>query len=1093
VTSVPYKAVHRLPNREESISMRKSILVLEESRMVHELFESALQDDHIDWEVSHESSPDRYVQKAMETSPDIIFLSNQDQQRDYDTVRQIKSSGELGKIPLLLLTSAKDKLDETFLKSIGIRGFVRKPFETLTLQKQIETVLKEQERSKTSSGKDNLKDIKVVDDELLELMTGKSEPEVSVSDLEEELDPTFQLIPDESIDDMELEETELMAMDDSEELSQDDFIDDSDYAEDLDLDEEDDFDHDDSDFSDGELELDDVDEYSDFIALEDDEPEDYDFNEEEIQKIEIVEAPSPAFNNQLRNVPEASEDLGFMELNVVPLRTKEIQSSVVESMPEDFDEEKFVEEHIPGELEQEFMSLDSDPDYDEAMLSDSDEIVIPHEEIVEDFYEGEEDFEDELEDPDLLELSIEGLDDNSLDSPMDPFTPMDDEEESSNEGEVIFEELDDNEGMEETLIQEIEIIAPEIEEDDLSVVEQDRFEDENTDEAVIEQEGIVDIDIDFQDSPADDDSDEALEEEEEDLFDRFEEEDIDEESPSESELEKRRTDQLDIDLEEIAAAGSEEASATIQEMIGFRQVMKAKYELPGSEVDQEEEPDEMFDDMDEDLIDLMDDETSDDSLEAVEETDDFLEVPEDELDATDEDPDALEEIDLLNDLDEDDDGSDILEIEEDDDEEDSFDDVELLADEEVDDEGDDLMFEEPDEDGEDLMFDDPEETGQENMDSTADEDEDIFQKTRELAEDDDFAIEEEEDLPMAETGLEESEDETEEPFEEIELLIEDETDLDRESEELLQVDDETNEDVEAISFEEEDNEIESDDIDFLPVDEEPEPDSFSMENEIDNEPLDEDNDIDDIDFLPVDDDEVMGAEDEIEEIPIIDSEDSSYSPDLSGQEDPFDNIAAIDDADEITIEVPQETFEMGDFNVQDITDDSDAAQPVDPPAPVEQDDDLDLMNGIETVKVEEEDGLEENDSESFEDLEIPSMDEDLPDLPPILDVDEKLELGEETQNDIQLLQQEDDFEDFSENSDPISVPEKSQSTAQSGVSADLVGDELQKNLASISLSPEFKRKLSSMIEGVVSETVHNTLQEKLPEMVDKLMKEEIED
>ena len=133
--------------------MHKSILVLEESRMVHELFESALPEDYVTWEVIHESTPDNYLKKANETNPDIIFLSNQDQKRDYKTVKKLKSSPDFSHTPILLLTSAKDRLDENLLQSIGVRGFVRKPFETSTLHKQINLVLKEQETVKKTQKK----------------------------------------------------------------------------------------------------------------------------------------------------------------------------------------------------------------------------------------------------------------------------------------------------------------------------------------------------------------------------------------------------------------------------------------------------------------------------------------------------------------------------------------------------------------------------------------------------------------------------------------------------------------------------------------------------------------------------------------------------------------------------------------------------------------------------------------------------------------------------------------------------------------------------------------------------------------------------
>ena len=62
--------------------MHKSILVLEESAMVHDLFESALPKEYWDWRIEHESFQENYVSKAEDMLPGIIFLSNQDQKND---------------------------------------------------------------------------------------------------------------------------------------------------------------------------------------------------------------------------------------------------------------------------------------------------------------------------------------------------------------------------------------------------------------------------------------------------------------------------------------------------------------------------------------------------------------------------------------------------------------------------------------------------------------------------------------------------------------------------------------------------------------------------------------------------------------------------------------------------------------------------------------------------------------------------------------------------------------------------------------------------------------------------------------------------
>ena len=191
--------------------MHKSILVLEESAMVHDLFESALPREYWDWHIEHESFPENYVDRVKETLPGIIFLSNQDQKNDYANVRAIRSTAKIKNIPILLLTVARDKLDEKLLRSLGIQGFLRKPFESSTLLEQIEVTLQSHDQQFQKDSRNELENIEIVDDELMGLLSGKRSPEMTMDHLEEELDPTLQLHPIEA---------ESMLLEDEEELNE---------------------------------------------------------------------------------------------------------------------------------------------------------------------------------------------------------------------------------------------------------------------------------------------------------------------------------------------------------------------------------------------------------------------------------------------------------------------------------------------------------------------------------------------------------------------------------------------------------------------------------------------------------------------------------------------------------------------------------------------------------------------------------------------------------------------------------------------------------------------------------------------------------
>ncbi len=1119
--------------------MHKTILVLEESQMVHDLFESALPEDFSNWTIEHESTPDNYLSKSKETSPDIIFLSNQDQKRNYATVKDIKAYPEFANTPILLLTSAKDKFDENLLQSIGIRGYVRKPFEMATLQKQIDIVLREQEKARRKKPKDELKNLNVIDDELLELVSGKTEPIVTIDNLEEELDPTLQLIPEDNEADEELEETELMAMDESDDFDEAEFLEEqTDFA---DLDEDDELDLNEPDTDEFEVELEEIDDESDFMDIDD---SNGGFEEispiaepvgKGISSIELVTSDPTDMRSLLLNIPDDANELGYMELDVIPFRTRAVKSNVVETISDDFDGEKFVKDHSPAELEEDFTPVDIEFDINESATVHDDEIEIPHVEIIEDFYDGdEEEEEDLLEDQPMQELIIEGLDDDFVD---DQITDDALEVElDSQEDEVVFEELEDNDDLlEETNIQQLDVIFDQEKDEDLSVVEQEVAVSDDEETILVEQAEPLDIEIDFENEVSDEGSV---------LFEESDDDEVDESELTEGELEKRRNDQLDIDLEEIAAAGSEDASATIQEMIGFRQVMKAKYEIPSDEI--EEDTSDIFDDVDaeenDELLSDIDDELENEDIDLLVD-DDVPEISEDET-LTEEAQDSAtllgeddEDMDLMKDVEDDDQIEDIemLAVGNEaltDDGEEQLDDIDLLSDDE--DEFDSELEVSAAEDDDSLILEAPQDVP---------DDSDLF-KTEDMSLDEDNGADEDDMFEDVDLMAEiDDEDDSllgspEEETEDMDLLS-DPPDVDSD---MADLSDESFEEIELLTDEEED---ESDDLDLLQVDEETSPEediSGTSDDSPEADLLMGEEDVEDIDFLPVDETEAGQIDEEdtdIEEIPIFTEdvqteaqeesdegsiEDIDFLPiedesdsllveekadeletDEAEEDIPLGDMRAIDEADEITIEVPQETFEMGDFNINDLADDDDES-PEEEEEDVEENEDqleekVDLMEGIETVKVEGEDEL---DSESLDNIDLPSMDEDLPDLPPILETDEdQLENHVEDDTDIQLMQNEDDFESFpgedevigadsSEEMD-LDLPEE----VPSPESEDSVGDfdldsqleETTKALPS-SLSPGFRNKLTAMIEGVISETVHNTLQEKLPDMVEQLMQEE---
>lgn len=115
--------------------MSKSILVLEENPEIQGLIASSLNWDQL--RVHQESDPEEFVSRAKRLKPDLIFISNSDQHRDYQTCREIRGDEQLDKIPLVLLANSRDELDTETLRSLGIDGDLRKPFDASRFQDQV--------------------------------------------------------------------------------------------------------------------------------------------------------------------------------------------------------------------------------------------------------------------------------------------------------------------------------------------------------------------------------------------------------------------------------------------------------------------------------------------------------------------------------------------------------------------------------------------------------------------------------------------------------------------------------------------------------------------------------------------------------------------------------------------------------------------------------------------------------------------------------------------------------------------------------------------------------------------------------------------
>jgi len=115
--------------------MSQLILVLEENPEIQSLIAASLKASAIS--VTQESNPDLFVQQALNLEPDLILLSNSDDDQNYKNYREIRKDPQLKNIPIILLVNPKDELDEKIISELGIDGLLRKPFEALMLQEQL--------------------------------------------------------------------------------------------------------------------------------------------------------------------------------------------------------------------------------------------------------------------------------------------------------------------------------------------------------------------------------------------------------------------------------------------------------------------------------------------------------------------------------------------------------------------------------------------------------------------------------------------------------------------------------------------------------------------------------------------------------------------------------------------------------------------------------------------------------------------------------------------------------------------------------------------------------------------------------------------
>jgi len=199
--------------------MSKSVLVLEENPAIQGLIASSLPPDLLS--LHQESDPESFLQQARSLKPDLIFVSNEDRSRGYDTLRQIREDRDLSSTPLVLLVNARDRLDHEVMTELGVEDQVRKPFEADNLREQVRKHLLENLPSALDPEEEealsNTESNPLFDEEMMSLISeapGVAEDEVEVPEIDfaADLDDTSNEQEDDSeLDDLSLSDLPELA------------------------------------------------------------------------------------------------------------------------------------------------------------------------------------------------------------------------------------------------------------------------------------------------------------------------------------------------------------------------------------------------------------------------------------------------------------------------------------------------------------------------------------------------------------------------------------------------------------------------------------------------------------------------------------------------------------------------------------------------------------------------------------------------------------------------------------------------------------------------------------------------------------------
>src|SRR3712207_2308161 len=118
--------------------MAKSLLLADDSVTMHKIVEFCLGQEDVT--VIAAKSADEALARARELRPDIVLADSVMPGRSgYDLAAAIKSDPSLAHIPVLLLASNTEAIDEARAKQARVDGVLAKPFQSQALIEQVKT------------------------------------------------------------------------------------------------------------------------------------------------------------------------------------------------------------------------------------------------------------------------------------------------------------------------------------------------------------------------------------------------------------------------------------------------------------------------------------------------------------------------------------------------------------------------------------------------------------------------------------------------------------------------------------------------------------------------------------------------------------------------------------------------------------------------------------------------------------------------------------------------------------------------------------------------------------------------------------------